>query len=485
VLGLYRDPVSKEYFVNGEPLDAGKLYSVATSDFAALGNTGYPSLQEQFGRPISPDNAKMLLHISAQVCQQFRATEAFADAACRPQVDLGNYFDEIGTLPLDTSRGLTPAKTFLNWLTFRIPPSPLRRAPRLEKSVQERGRWNFTIENISAGYSINRHNAGTEKNLADRLSGIQESGLTDAKTSSLSTRFYAEASRTQRYFAPFLRQELDFQRRITRLEDDSIKAERPYNNFGLEAGIRVPLPLRVIFGKVQLTASVRDDTQLRVPYSVFNLGEDQNGNSLGTLILEGQRRHGTFVKKLGLRLEGRGKLFDFGFQSGTTHSLPAEYIFYPGTAEQLSCLVPTARTGQSVTDCISQNGTINSSTPYAMRFTDRPARGIFWNTQLSVPIMQERLAYNIESRGNLYFHSGNDSSVETYYLTTFSQSLRVPLLGRLSLVPKLDLIFFENKVERHSLTRIQSSVSLMYIFDWRSGLPLRRAFGFGLGPVNK
>jgi hypothetical protein len=70
--------------------------------------------------------------------------------------------------------------------------------------------------------------------------------------------------------------------------------------------------------------------------------------------------------------------------------------------------------------------------------------------------------------------------METYYLTTLSQSLQVPILGQLSLVPRLDLIFFENKVERNSLTRIQSSVSLMYFFDWRSGLPLRKAAGFGL-----
>jgi hypothetical protein len=480
VLGLYRDPVSRDYFVNGEPLDDKKLYSVATSDFAALGDTGYPSLREQVGRPLSPDNVKMLLHISALVCSQFKATEMFARATCRSQVNLSNYFDEISATPLDTGQELTPAKNFLNWLTFKMPPSPLGKAPALEKSVQERGRWNFVIENVSAGYSVNRHNAGTEKNLADRLSGIPVSGLTDAKTSSFNTRFYAEASRTQRHFRLFFRQELDFQRRTTRLGDESIKPERPRNNLGLEAGVRVPLPLQSLFGKVQLTASIRDDTQLKVPYSVFVLGNDKNGKSLGTLIIDGQRRSGTLVKKLGLRLEGRGKTFDFGFQSGTSHSVPSEYVFNPETPELLSCNVPTSRTGQSVANCIVLNGSINSSTPYSMRFTNRPANGIFWNVQLAAPLKQERFTYTIETRGNLYFRSENDSSIETYYLTMLSQSLRVPILGQLSLAPRLDLIFFENKVEKHSLTRIQSSVSLMYDFDWRSGLPLRKAAGFGL-----
>jgi hypothetical protein len=480
VLGLYKDPVSMNYFINGDPLDDKRLYSVATSDFAAFGDTGYPSLREQIGRPVSPDNVNMLLHISALVCSQFKATEAFAHATCRPQVNLNSYFDEISATPLDPAGELTPGKNFLNWLTFRVPPDPIRRAPKHEKSVQERGRWNFAIENVSAGYSINQHNAGTEKNLADRLSGIQESGLTDAKTSSWNTRFYSEASRIQRRFRPFLREEFDFQRRITRLEDESIKPERPRNNLGLEAGIRVPLPLQNLIGKVQLTASLRGDTQVKVPYSVFVLGKDKEGRSLGTLILDGQKRNGTLVEKLGFRLEGRGKTFDFGFQSGTTHSVPAEYIFYPGTSQQWSCVVPTSRTGQSVANCIRQNGTIDSNTPFSIRFTDRPARGIFWNVQLAAPLRQERFTYNIETRGNLYFHSGNDSSIETYYLTTISQSLRIPILGQLSLVPKLDLIFFENKVERHSLTRIQSSVMLMYVFDWRSGLPLRKAAGFGL-----
>jgi hypothetical protein len=422
----------------------------------------------------------MLLHISSLVCSQFKETETFAHATCRPQVNLKSYFDEIAATPLDTGRGLTPATNFLNWLTFKVPPEPLRRALRLEKSVQERGRWNFAIENVSAGYSINRHNAGTEKNLADRLSGIQESGLTDAKTSSWNTRFYTEASRTQRYFMPFLREELDFQRRITTLEDESIKPERPRNNFALEAGIRVPLPLQSILGKVQLTASFRGDTQVKVPYSVFALGKDTAGRSLGTLILDGQRRNGTLVAKLGLRLEGPGKTIDFGFQSGTTHAVPAEYIFNPRTSLQLSCAVPTSRTGQSVANCIRQNGTIAATTPYSIRFTDRPAQGIFWNVQLAAPLRHDRFTYAVEARGNLYFYSGNESSIETYYLTTLSQSLRVPILGRLSLVPRLDLIFFENKVERHSLTRIQSAITLMYTLDWRSGLPIWKAAGFGL-----
>jgi hypothetical protein len=480
VLGLYRDPVSKDYFINGDLLDDKKLYSVATSDFAALGDTGYASLREQSGRPTTPDNVKMLMHISALVCSQFRATDTFADAPCRPQVNVNNYFDEIGTAPPDTSRGLTPAKNFLNWLAFKAPPAPLRKAPSLEKSVQQRGRWSFAIENVSAGYTINRHNAGTEKNLADRLSGIQESGLTDAKTSSWNARLYSEASRVQQHFRLFFREELDFQRRETTLADQSIKPERQRNNFAFEAGFRVPLPLQNLFGRTQLTASIRDDTQVMVPYSLFSLGNDAAGKSLGSLILDGQRRSGTLVGKLGLRLESRGKTFDFGFQSGTVHSLPAEYTFSPGAADQWSCPVPTVRTMQSVSNCIIQNGKISSLTPYSIRFINRPVRGVFWNVQLAAPLRQDRFTYNIETRGNLYFHSGNDSSIETFYLTTLSQSLRVPILGQLSLVPKLDLIFFENKVERHSLTRIQSSISLMYVFDWRSGLPFKKAAGFGL-----
>jgi hypothetical protein len=480
VLGLYKDPVSKEYYVNGDPLNDRKLYSVATSDFAALGDTGYPSLKEQVGRPTSPDNVKMLLHISALVCSQFKETDTFSHASCRPQVDLDNYFDEISATPLDTSRGFTPAKNLLSWMAFKVPPRPLRQAPPLEKSVQERGRWNLTIEEVSAGYSINRHNAGTEKNLADRLSGVQESGLTDAKTNTWSTRFNYEASRIQRHYRLFFRQELDFQRRTTRLADESIKPERPRNNLGFEAGIRVPLLTQNIFGKVQLTASIRDDTQLKVPYSVFALGKDPDGRSLGNLILNAQKRNGTLVKKLGLRLEGRGKTFDFGFQSGTTHSLVAEYIFNPGSSNQLSCVVPKLHTELSVAACIYQNGNIYRDTPYSIRFTDKAVQGIFWKVQLTAPLKQDRLTYNIESRGNLYFHSERDTAVETYYLATLSQWLRIPILGELSLVPRLDLIFYENQVERHSLTRIQSSVSLMYVLDWRSGLPFRKAAGFGL-----
>jgi hypothetical protein len=490
VLGLYKDPVFKTYVVNGEPLDDKKLYSVATSDFAALGDTGYPSLREQFWGLPSPENVKTLFHISALVCAQFKAIKEYAGARCRRQVDVSNYFDVSAAAPLDTSPGLTPLKNFLNWATFKVPPNPLQRAPQLERAVQRKGRWNFTVEEASGGYTVNRHNAGTERRLADQLSGIQESGLTDPKTTSWNTRFYAEASRTGHYFRPFLRQELDFQKRLTRLDDESVKPERQRNNIGLEAGVRVPLAVQNVFGTVQLTASLRNDTQLKQPYSLFVLGNDNEGRNRGSLFLQSNQRNGTFVKKLGIRLEGQAKLFEFGFQSGTSHSIPAEYLFNPGTAEQFSCMVPASRLVQndlgqqvrpkSVADCIRENKTINSQTPYSIRFVNRPAHGLFWNMRLALPLRQERLTYNIDAKGNLYFHTGSDSSIETYYLATLSQSVRVPIAGDLGLVPRLDLIFFENKVERHSLTRIQSSVALTYTFDWRSGLPFRKAASFGL-----
>ena len=69
-LGTFRDSFSGDWIVDGSALQDEKLYSVATTDYVSLGDTGYPAFREM---PVPPatrvrDYGK-LEEISALVCR--------------------------------------------------------------------------------------------------------------------------------------------------------------------------------------------------------------------------------------------------------------------------------------------------------------------------------------------------------------------------------------------------------------------------------
>src|SRR5579864_9356437 len=81
-VGIDSDPTeSGEYLINGKPLDLGALYTVATSDYIALGDTGYTDLAKPpVGQPPQPTSAPDgLVPISGVVCENI--SEKLAAAA--------------------------------------------------------------------------------------------------------------------------------------------------------------------------------------------------------------------------------------------------------------------------------------------------------------------------------------------------------------------------------------------------------------------
>jgi hypothetical protein len=84
----------------------------------------------------------------------------------------------------------------------------------------------------------------------------------------------------------------------------------------------------------------------------------------------------------------------------------------------------------------------------------------------------------LENRGEWFRNARHDVSLDTKYSDQLTASLVVPVVGNLSLVPKVDIFFYQNKVDLNFFRSVQTSVGLQYRFDWHAGLSFRKALRY-------
>src|SRR6185437_20482 len=122
--GIRQDPSRGGYLINEVPLDPTRVYAVATSDFIATGDTGYPEMAtnaiRQFSSPRDFD--KQLKNISGIVCQRLTLQGGENPAtSCIDPIKRDDYFDELAVLPNDTRQGNTWRAHLWEWSIFDQP----------------------------------------------------------------------------------------------------------------------------------------------------------------------------------------------------------------------------------------------------------------------------------------------------------------------------------------------------------------------------
>ena len=51
-----------------------------------------------------------------------------------------------------------------------------------------------------------------------------------------------------------------------------------------------------------------------------------------------------------------------------------------------------------------------------------------------------------------------------------THAITIPIVGNLSIAPRVDLFFFQNKVAGFRIHGYQTSITALYRFDWHTGL---------------
>src|SRR4029434_1932161 len=106
-LGIFKDSLTGDLIVGGSALQDGKLYSVATTDYVGLGDTGYPAFRQV---PVLPATRvrdyERLEEISALVCHDMIRGipgRGAGGESCRAAIDVTAYFDQVRHWPYSQS----------------------------------------------------------------------------------------------------------------------------------------------------------------------------------------------------------------------------------------------------------------------------------------------------------------------------------------------------------------------------------------------
>lgn len=490
ILGVFQD--SAGLVVDGAPVNPGNLYSIATTDYLGLGDTGYEALHDpSIPRSERIADLRHLDEVSALVCSAIAASlpgEERAKTTCRKPADPETYFDEITMAPLSIPTGVTwreklAAWTDQNWNSHNIL-GPVKKNPA-EVDAQNRRVLSLRLDHADFGFEQNLHSL-SENQQQNRFGGVQAAEPTAPEkydtTLDWLLRLTSSGKDVDRFIQTDAQYEVSAVRQLfstvvngaeVAVPNEPYGLSQPKNSIGVEAGITthlIPSGQKNVTG-LKLLTSARFETELASPFVQFQAADG--------FLREPLPRKNALLGKLGLRYDGASSWLEAGFQSG------------PFTQVTSLRLGPLSCDPSFITDCISPDGgaTILSTSQLAGRqFTvdsgQRFQSGVFLNARVHLPILFKRLDYVIDNAGSLYINRPGDSSADTRYLEVMTHSVSIPVVGNLSIVPKVEFFFFQNKVAGWHIHGYQTSITAQYRFDWHTGLRWGQAFKYPSPPHN-
>jgi hypothetical protein len=475
-LGVFAGP-GGTLLVNGLPLEDARLYGVVTTDYVGLGDTGYSELLE---RPPLParrmKDLRRLFPLTALLCRTISSSVAeLAGAPCHPGEVLGqDYLDYSNQLPFDTTPGLTAWRQTLAWFRPGRRPNQYQTADPVERGVQQRGVWSLALEKLGAAYSLNQHNVSSEKQVSELFAGVPVSRVSSRESSTLSADYRIRLTRLAKHVDFFSLSEATFSREMTRqLVNNQYLVNQKTNLWAGEAGINPRIfPAQKQAKGWKGVLSARVETQLFRPVATFILPDAST--------LRGPvNRWLNLLGKGGIRYQGEQSWLETGYEIGELVRTPVAYLFNPGG---INCRATDVRRQSTLAACVQQSGAaglITGSSSFVPVTSSRPLEGAFLNFRLSLPLpFQRNLGLVFENRGEWFRNSRHDVALDTKYSDQVTASLVIPAVGNLSVVPKVDAFFYENKVDRNFYRSIQTSIGLQYRFDWHAGLSFWKALRY-------
>ena len=164
-----------------------------------------------------------------------------------------------------------------------------------------------------------------------------------------------------------------------------------------------------------------------------------------------------YQPRVGLRYESGDSYFESGFVRTTTYNVLNQVAGLPNGA------VCNLSQQQTLKSCIDLLLFLAGTSAPTLHYSTFSQNGLYWDGKLSLEILKDKWTYQLDSHGN-FLPSGATVSALTRFDITLGNSLKFPLIGNLSLVPKAEWRFFENQGTQDFLKRINTSLSLTYDF---------------------
>lgn len=471
-LGIFSHPVTKENMINEAPIDDKKLYAVATTDYIATGDTGYPMLAKEALNPRTyPAGFPKELHTISSVACRKLFPEGTAEKHCLKPINRSKYLDESIAKQVTPSPGPSRFKKFWHSSPFKWPAESepaTTSAALLEQEIQRRSIWILSLRNASFGFS-GVLSSRSDVELAEKFTGVSASSTSISTQETNTKTFLVDMvlSRTSHRREVFLGTLIDFKKTST---GDDIGA-RPnilqVNNritfdagyvHGLKGG-RTPLRFGVI-------GTFHVETPFENPFSLFNLSTtDAEGNKEQLPVK--YARSWLLLPRLGVRwLNGPSSRFELGVQGGRELNSLRGFRFRT-SGPDAECL---ANPAQTFATCVtnesdpSKGGLVTKDSQGTAILETRPRAGFYAKGALSVPL-HSLIKYEPSYEGDVFFNFSGDSPTDTKWRHIVKQNLKFTVFPNLSIGPTWQVLWYRSKNIDTYLIQHLVTMEISYGFD--------------------
>ncbi|MBZ5533507.1 MAG: 5'-nucleotidase C-terminal domain-containing protein [Acidobacteriia bacterium] len=480
-LGIDYDSDRKEYKVNGLALDPNKLYSIATSEFIAMGDTGYPDFAaSQMSPPQTPAEAgESLETISSIVCQKIANR-----AQCGGELNSAEYFDSSSALPDDPRVGRTSGRQLQLWNVFhRRGHVPQGTAPKVSiqtaasQLIRNRPLWDFNLAKWTLGLTRVTH-TGNNFDVTSLFGGLANSQPSTVSSTAWTSDLAATWSRNWRRNQLFVSPGYTFNFQHKGQADDLDQVTQAANLGFLDTGYAYTLnprqPERHEFLMTTHFETPLMESVTSIKLKTTHKGED--GSDIKDQLRIHLDRSYTVAFRPGYRWKRRVSSVEFGPEwSYELKALTGINFLTDGHPVPLRCPSDVA---QSLSTCAS-NALSNDATALNTRsvvFTDRRNQahtGAYWKINMTVPF-HKRLSYVLTDGGDYFWVRYGTENAATTLLKDYSQhQLKIDIFPSLSIGPEYDVLLYRNKAvpgrNGHFLFQSQLLIKAQWSFDWFNG----------------
>ena len=463
----------KDYLINEVPLDEKKVYAVATTDYIGAGDTGYPDLATAALDPkTNPSQYPGTLEsISGVVCRKLFSNQA--EKYCLPDMHRDTYLDKIAVKAPPSPQPPTFGRKLHDLFPFKSPKDaepPKKAADALQQRAQHRPIWILSLKNLSLQFSSLNNNL-TDADIDQKYGGITTPGITTHTNHSITFGLGARLSRSSHRRELFAEIGMDYKEQSTGVSNTTPQVAQLTNRVTADLGLirnfrggRSPITWG---GKLSLHA----ETTLKQPFTTFTLGtqtvvDPANNIKVQDRLTISQKRAVLLLPRAGLRLQNRANSLEFGFEGGKEIDALSGYRFTTqGTVD--TCLASAAK---SLASCIKSkstppNATIAKDSAASAILEDRWRAGAYWKFTFSIPF-SPKVKYDLTQEADFFFvNFHRDNPTDIRYRDSSKNSLKFMVWPNFSIGPTLQLLFYQNKVNRDFLFQKQFGIEASFAFD--------------------
>jgi hypothetical protein len=477
----------EDYLVNGQLLDPGRIYMVATTNHINTGDTGYPELNDPaLGDKTLPEPASVATsnheqgnnrRVSELICSWMDAQ------GCVHSPDV--LFASESQMPSHSEPGA--AQRLADWARHIGPPELEKPNEAPEQLVQERPTWRLSLKELSADLSRAHNNLSTADTIS-RLSAVSEPGAGAKNSHSIGFATKAEWVRSGASWDEFVRGQMEYSVTVT-------AQTTQVNN------VQVRVPPAISRDKNKLMSDmgfflhgfqphksdpkwglVLEPLHFETPLHQEQIFVDPHFDTTGVLDRQAftvdLERTRLLLPRLGIRFEGAGNHFELGYQGGWERNALDFLTFTNGSSPALITCAPEA--DKSVQECLNDQGAAIDPNSIVQHRDTRIRHGIYADVGWSLALVHN-LKFNVQDQGGWFAPAHNDNSTDTLYRNDATMKLTVPVFGNFSFEPGIELFSYENKVAHTHLFRVSPVLKVNFSFDQYSGGKWKKALWYKAG----